>query len=88
MKCIGKNASEPVIQLEIEIARASCHQLLRRQLHLPESRPSKTPSKFQEETRGCQDSQQNVSEKMHLIPVIQLEIKISRARRHQILRRQ
>jgi hypothetical protein len=35
----------PVIQLEIEIARTPrCHQVLRRQSHLPKCRPSKTLS--------------------------------------------
>ena len=44
--------------------------------------------KFQDQTWGRRDSQQNVSAKMHLVPVIQLEIEIARTRRHQILRRQ
>ncbi len=43
---------------------------------------------LQEQTWGCWDIQQNVSAKMHLVPVIQLEIKIARTRRHQLLRNQ
>ena len=44
--------------------------------------------KLQEQTWGRWDIQQNVSAKMHLVPVIQLEIEIARTRRHQLLRRQ
>ncbi len=43
--------------------------------------------KLQEQTWGPWDSQPNVSAKMHLVPVIQLEIEIARTLRHQLLRR-
>ena len=87
-KCWPKLNLVPVIQLEIEIARTRHHQLLRRQSHSPECILSKTLSKLQEQTWGCWDIQQNVSAKMHLVPVIQIEIEIARTRRHQLLRRQ
>jgi hypothetical protein len=41
---LAKRHLVPVIQLEIKIARACCHQFLRQQLHLPECRLSKTLS--------------------------------------------
>ena len=57
----------PVIQLEIEITRTSCRQILRRQLHLTECRPTKTLSKSKKWTWGCWDSQQNVSDKLYQV---------------------
>jgi hypothetical protein len=43
-KILVKMHLVPVIQLGIEIARTRCHQILRKQLHLPECRLSKTLS--------------------------------------------
>ncbi len=72
----------PVIQLEIEIARTRRHQLLRRQSHLPECMLSKTLSNFRNKHEVVKIfNKMHVSAKMHLVPVIQLEIEIARRRR-------
>jgi hypothetical protein len=43
-KMLVKMHLVPVTQLEIKIARACCHQILRKQLYLPKCRLSKTLS--------------------------------------------
>ena len=78
----------PVMQLGIEIAGTRCHQILRKQSHLPECRLSKTLSNAKIRHDVVEIANKNVLAKMHLVPVMQLGIEIDITRCHQILRKQ
>ena len=78
----------PVIQIEIEIARTRRQQILRRHSHLPECRLFKTLSNSMNGHKVIKIANKMWQQKMHLVPIIQLEIKITKTRRHQHVRRQ